>query len=170
MGVCVSPQSRKENGRRKGKLTDDAFGTAALAELVADVAAAEEEDIVVLDRVLFGAPLVARRDQDETLTDVQRLQGLERETSIAAVENTQRGRSAVQSERKERDGDSPFAVNGQAALALEAHLLVAATDVLAFALVAALVLLLAALVRDCEKKARSEVSVADLESDRKGSD
>lgn len=53
---------------------------------------------------------------------------------------------------KEENGDSPFAVNGQAALALEAHLLVAATDVFAFALVAALVLLLAALVRDCDKK------------------
>jgi hypothetical protein len=54
-------------------------------------------------------------------------------------------------EGEEDERDSPFAVNGQAAVALEAHLLVAATDVLAFALVAALVLLLAALVRDCEK-------------------
>lgn len=62
-------------------------------------------------------------------------------------------------------GDSPFAVNGQAALALEAHLLVAAADVLALTLVAALVLLLTALVRNCEEERGSEVSRWLLESE-----
>lgn len=86
-GFCQPEVQEREPGK-EGKLTDDTLGTAALAELVADVAAAEVEDIVVLDRVLVRAPLVARRDQDETLTDVHRLQGLERDASIAAKERT----------------------------------------------------------------------------------
>lgn len=120
----------------------------------------------MLDRVLVRAPLVARRDQDETLTDVERLHGLEREASIDGRDaKSQLMLSGEGEEEDERD--SPFAVNGQAAVALEAHLLVAATDVLAFALVAALVLLLAALVRDCEKGGVR--SVAGLNSVRKDS-
>lgn len=120
-----------------------------------DVAAAEEEDVVLLDAVLAGVPLVRGGDEDEALADPDGVEGLESEAGVASA-----GRGKVQ-ERvsltipscKREQSNSPSTVDGDTSITFEVHLFVAAADVLALLLVAALVRLLAALVGDCGKSA-----------------
>lgn len=75
-GGSQSARYKKANGSGKG-LTDDKLGAAALAQLLVDVAAAEEEDVVLLDAVLIGVPLVRGGDEDEALADSEGVEGLE---------------------------------------------------------------------------------------------